>query len=60
MHRQLGHVEKRKKDRVLDLRVAMTEWGNWVADGIAGCARKKAEEEEREWIAKVGAWKCYF
>jgi hypothetical protein len=34
----------------------MTEWGNWVADGIAGCSRKRAEEEEREWAAKVGAW----
>jgi hypothetical protein len=32
------------------------EWGNWVADGIAGCAREKAEEEEREWVAKVVAW----
>jgi hypothetical protein len=26
------------------------EWGNWVADGIAGSARKMAEKEEKEWV----------
>jgi hypothetical protein len=28
-----------------------TEWGNWVADGIAGSARKMPEKEEKEWVA---------
>jgi hypothetical protein len=31
----------------------MAEWGNWVADGIAGRARKMAEKEEKEWVALV-------
>jgi hypothetical protein len=35
---------------------AMAEWGNWVADGIAGRARKMAEKEEKEWVAVVGIW----
>jgi hypothetical protein len=34
----------------------MTEWGNWVADGIAGSARKMAEKEEKEWVAQVDKW----
>ena len=34
----------------------MTEWGNWVADGIAGRARKIAEKEEQEWVALVDTW----
>jgi hypothetical protein len=32
VHHQLGHVEKRKKNRVLD-KWTMVEWGNWIADG---------------------------
>jgi hypothetical protein len=35
----------------------MAEWGNWVADGIAGRARKMAEKEEKEWVAVVGIWR---
>ena len=54
-HHQLGHVEKRKKNRVLDKRT-MAEWGNWIADGIAGNARKQAEREELEWNVQVDAW----
>ena len=55
MHHQLGHVEKRKKNRVLD-KWTMAEWGNWIADGIAGNARKQAEREELEWNVQVDAW----
>jgi hypothetical protein len=29
---------------------------NWVADGIAGRARKMAENEEKEWVALVDIW----
>ena len=50
MHHQLGRVEKRKKYKWKDPWV-MTEWGNWVADGIAGSTRKMAEKEEKEWVA---------
>jgi hypothetical protein len=32
------------------------EWCNWVADGIAGSARKMAEKEEKEWVAQVDKW----
>jgi hypothetical protein len=42
-----GHVEKRKKYRWKDP-WTIAEWGNWVADGIAGCAGKMAEKEEKE------------
>jgi hypothetical protein len=31
----------------------MAEWSNWVADGIAGRAKKMAEKEEKEWVALV-------
>jgi hypothetical protein len=48
-------VEKRKKYKWKDP-WTMTEWGNWVADGIAGSARKMAEREEKEWMAQVGKW----
>jgi hypothetical protein len=34
----------------------MAEWGNWVADGIAGRARKMAEKEEQEWVELVDTW----
>jgi hypothetical protein len=34
----------------------MAEWGNWIADGIAGNARKQAEREELEWNVQVDAW----
>jgi hypothetical protein len=51
----LGHVEKRKKYRWKDP-WTMAEWGNWVADGIAGRARKMAEKEEQEWVALVDTW----
>ena len=34
----------------------MAKWGNWVADGIAGRARKMAENEEQEGVASVDAW----
>ena len=53
VHHQLGHVEKRKKYRWKDPSWTMAEWGNWVADGIAGRARKMAEMEEKEWVASV-------
>jgi hypothetical protein len=33
--------------------LTMAEWGNWVADGIAGRARKMAEKEEQEWVELV-------
>jgi hypothetical protein len=56
VHHQLGHVEKRKKYRWKDP-WTMAEWGNWVADGIAGRARKMAQmaekDEEQEWVALV-------
>jgi hypothetical protein len=52
VHHQLGHVEKRKKYNLKDP-WTMTEWGNWVADGIAGSARKMEEKEEKEWVAQV-------
>jgi hypothetical protein len=55
VHHQLGHVEKRKKYRWKDP-WAMAEWGNWVADGIAGRARTMAEKEEKEWVALVDTW----
>jgi hypothetical protein len=55
VHHQLGHVEKRKKYRWKDP-WTMAEWGNWVADGIAGHARKMAEMEEKEWVASVDKW----
>jgi hypothetical protein len=55
VHRQLGHVEKRKKYRWKGL-WTMAEWGNWVADGIAGRARKMAEMEEKEWVVSVDKW----
>jgi hypothetical protein len=34
----------------------MAKWGNWVADGIAGRARKMAEKEKKEWVASVDTW----
>ena len=46
VHHQLGHVEKRKKYRWKDP-WTVVEWGNWVADGITGRARKMAEKEEK-------------
>jgi hypothetical protein len=55
VHHQLGHVEKRKKYRWKDPST-IAEWGNWVADGIAGRARKMAEKEEKEWVALVDTW----
>jgi hypothetical protein len=55
VHHQLGHVEKRKKNRVLD-KWTMAEWGNWIADGIAGNARKQAEREDLEWNVQVDTW----
>jgi hypothetical protein len=55
LHHQLGHVKKRKKSRILD-KWTMTEWGNWIADGIAGNTRKQAEREELEWNVQVDAW----
>jgi hypothetical protein len=55
VHHQLGHVEKRKKYKWKDP-WTMTEWGNLVADGIAGSARKMAEKEEKGWVAQVDKW----
>jgi hypothetical protein len=57
---QLGHVEKRKKYKWKDP-WTMTEWGNWVADEIAGSARKIAEKEkeEKEWVAQVDKWNAF-
>jgi hypothetical protein len=55
VHYQLGHVEKRKKYKWKDP-WTMTEWSNWVADGIAGSAWKMAEKEETEWVAQVDKW----
>jgi hypothetical protein len=55
VHHQLGHVEKRKKYR-WKVPWTMAEWGNWVADGNAGRARKIAEMEEKEWVASVDKW----
>jgi hypothetical protein len=49
------YVEKRKKYKWKDP-WTMTEWGNWVADGIAGSARKMAEKEEKGWVAQVDKW----
>jgi hypothetical protein len=34
----------------------MTDWGNWIADGIAGNACKQAEREELEGGVQVDAW----
>jgi hypothetical protein len=48
-------LKKGKKNRVLD-KWTMAEWGNWIADGIAGNARKQAEREELEWNVQVDAW----
>jgi hypothetical protein len=55
VHHQLGHVEKRKKYKRKVPPWTMTEWGNWIADGIAGSARKMAEKE-KEWVAQVDKW----
>jgi hypothetical protein len=41
------YVEKRKKCRWKDP-WTFAEWDNWVADGIAGRARKMTEMEEKE------------
>jgi hypothetical protein len=46
-------VEKRKKYKWKTLPWKMTEWGNRIADGIAGSARKMAGKEEKEWVAQV-------
>ena len=48
-------MQKRKKYKWKDPWM-MTEWCNWVADGIAGSARKMAEKEEKEWVAQVDKW----
>jgi hypothetical protein len=34
----------------------VTEWGNWVADGIAGSTRNMVEKEEKEWVVQVDKW----